>query len=595
MNFKTEFKMSSDKAPPSFEPVSSLELVSTADGKIANVSLYTGGRAEITRVYKFTVKTGQNLVCITGLPNVLDQGSLRVEGRGSATIHDVTVSSMPAQRVPSTSPQLVQLLAKREMAQKALTRCQQSQGALGTFLNSLNVQHIQPTQLSAALENYESVGAKIDDRMSELTKEIEEIDESIKEERAKLSGPAADGKLRLQVSVGVFADLEGEVAIALIYAVHGPCWNAAYDIRVNMQQEDTPVELIYKAAIIQNTGESWDDVPLSLETASPTFGLGIPTLPSWTLSSYRPPPPPAMAPPPPPRPLARFLTARRRSTAVEAEQEEEEASDDDMGFGLFDDEPAAAMNRMSLAVSSTGNVNATFRIPGLITIPSDGSAHNFTIVKLSLEATMSWVSVPKIDARTHLSAKIKNTSAYTLLQSTASVYVDGSFISKSNVPGVSPQESFDCSLGLDPSIRITYHQRSKKLSQSGFYSKSSNYVFTQRITIHNTKTIPVTRLKIIDQIPVSEDNEIAVKLLQPALVLPNSNKTKSASVLEKSLKVSNDVTAQWDGADAEVTDAEALGRDGKLNFICVMAAQAKLNLTLQWDVQSPAKTEVTGL
>ena len=42
---------------------------------------------------------------------------------------------------------------------------------------------------------------------------------------------------------------------------------------------------------------------------------------------------------------------------------------------------------------------------------------------------------------------IKNASDYTLLAGQASVYVDGSFISRSDVPAVSPQESFDCPLG----------------------------------------------------------------------------------------------------------------------------------------------------
>ena len=60
------------------------------------------------------------------------------------------------------------------------------------------------------------------------------------------------------------------------------------------------------------------------------------------------------------------------------------------------------MYHISTVVTSKGNVNATFEIPGKITIPSDNEQHNVTIAELDLEATMSWVCVPKGDTRVHL-------------------------------------------------------------------------------------------------------------------------------------------------------------------------------------------------
>jgi hypothetical protein len=61
----------------------------------------------------------------------------------------------------------------------------------------------------------------------------------------------------------------------------------------------------------------------------------------------------------------------------------------------------------SAIVTSRGNVSATFDVPGTITIPSDGAAHNVTITELNnLEAAMSWIAIPKCDARTRLSVCI---------------------------------------------------------------------------------------------------------------------------------------------------------------------------------------------
>lgn len=66
-------------------------------------------------------------------------------------------------------------------------------------------------------------------------------------------------------------------------------------------------------------------------------------------------------------------------------------------------EEVESMQQEVAYVNSKGNITATFGVPGKITVPSDGATHNVTIVKLNLDATMRWVSVPKQEAKTHLS------------------------------------------------------------------------------------------------------------------------------------------------------------------------------------------------
>jgi len=433
------------------------------------------------------------------------------------------------------------------------------------------------------MKSYDITGEELDDKVAKLEQELKELETEISSERAKLAQPA-NKDLMTTATIGVFAEVEDSVDMALIYAVRGAGWNPRYDVRVNMQSKETPVTLIYKAGITQSTGEAWNDVALELHTASPTFGAGVPLLKPWNLSINR-----------------REVSERnlksfsmhgplKKQRRVAMEAEESEASDDDMGFDLFDGDDA--MGVAGLSVTSKGNINATFRIPGLITIPSDGAAHNFTIVQLNLDATMSWISVPKEDPKVHLAAKISNNSDYTLLPGNASVYVDGSFVSKSDLPAVSLQETFTCPLGLDPSVRITYHPRTKKVSQSGLYTKTSTYVFSQRVTIFNAKTTAIDGLKILDQVPVSQDSQISVKVVSPAL---NSSGTTTKNAKIQPLQVSEGVVAQWEGADEPDCDVSALGKDGKFNWVCSVPAQGKINLLLQWEVTTPARANVVGL
>ncbi|KAJ7868812.1 hypothetical protein B0H14DRAFT_3441123 [Mycena olivaceomarginata] len=591
--------MTTTDHPPAFEPTGSIELQSVADSKIIGVSLYSS-RAEITRLYKFSVKTGQNQVNISGLPNVLEAESLRVEGRGAATIHDVTVSTAKGEHVPTSSPELAALLSRKEKTSSALARCQKSIASLEQYLASLTVQHLDVSKLESVMEAYDSTGEKLDAKQCELTEQLRLIDADIVLERARIAVPHENDELRVKAAIGVFAEAEGDVEIALIYAVPRATWTAFYDIRVDMNAKEDPITLIYKAAITQNTGESWDDVSLTLETSTPTFGLGVPQLPAWNLD------------------VERYFGGKKSKSAFGgggSEMSRSRKIDRDMYSADLDEMPGGnyraedqPMEFRGASVTSKGNFSATFRVPGLVSIPSDGEAHNFTIVQLTLKAEMSWVSVPKVDTKAHINARITNASDYTLLSGTASVYVDGSFISRSDVPAVSPKESFDCPLGVDPSIRITYHPVIKKLSQSGFYNKSANYVFSQRITVFNTKSITVDRLKITDQIPTSQNSQIEVKLVNPALTLPSDDPGKGSSSLNlkgtsksaptpQVINVARGVVAQWDGAD-EPTDCavEALGLDRKLNWVCSVGAQAKINLSLEWEVTvSPASVKVVGL
>ncbi|KAF9532401.1 hypothetical protein CPB83DRAFT_847799 [Crepidotus variabilis] len=592
-----------ESAPPPFPPIETIDLVSVKDSKIISVAVYSG-RAEITRLFKFNVNAGQNQLNITGLPQALDQDSFRVEGRGAATIHDVTISTITPPEKPTTSTNLTGLFVKQKQAEKALARVQKSLSSLETYLGSLNAEHIGVAKLREVVQSYDATAGELDERVTQLEKQLEEIKEAITKEKELLGGPTQNERLNLKASIGVFADFEGEVKIALIYAVRNATWTAGYDIRVDMQSGEKPATLVYKGCITQNTGEDWDDVPLTLETATPTFGVGVPTLQPWTLSIYR-------------NTYLRTKTASfsMRSSSMSHAAPGSYAVPAPTSAALLDSGPAEAIQHRELHVSSKGNISATFSVPGLLSIPSDDAGHNVTIVKLSLEATMSWLCVPKKDSRVHLKAKIKNASEYTLLPGNSSVYVDGSFISKSDVPLVSPEESFDCPLGLDPSVRVTYHPRGKKVSQSGFYSKVSLHSYTQRITIHNAKpsTAETLKIKVVDQFPISEDSTITVKHIQPALALPSaegtgagtiSNTTSGELKIPTPLKIGSGVVASWDGAD-EVSlgsvqaqsdlDIESLGKDGKFCWICSIAPQAKVNLSLQWEVSAPLRTSIAGL
>lgn len=125
------------------------------------------------------------------------------------------------------------------------------------------------------------------------------------------------------------------------------------------------------------------------------------------------------------------------------------------------------------------------------------------------------------------------------------------------------------------------------------YSATTTFAFLQRITVHNTKSIPLKpeQLKVIDQVPVSTDERIMIKLLNPPLVKIGGNDAASASdFVHEPAKVGDGAIAQWEGADdLEMGgDPNALGNDGKFYWLCAMPPMGKVDLSLEWEVAVPA-------
>ena len=70
----TTFSIRMESSPS--HAANTITLVSLTDSKLLHVSLYTG-RAELRRQFKFNVLKGQNHLYISGLPNVIQDDSLR--------------------------------------------------------------------------------------------------------------------------------------------------------------------------------------------------------------------------------------------------------------------------------------------------------------------------------------------------------------------------------------------------------------------------------------------------------------------------------------------------------------------------------------
>lgn len=187
------------------------------------------------------------------------------------------------------------------------------------------------------------------------------------------------------------------------------------------------------------------------------------------------------------------------------------------------------------------------------------------------------------------------------------VFFDGNFVAKSTIPDVSPEETFSCSLGVDTAVKVKYHpqKRVKRTDKSGglwstiAVSAGSTEVkaYSSRITVTNTRKWPLTTLVLKDQVPVSEDERVKVKLMNPSedalgpLIPVSSSTSADGSTREAAMrpvwaKIKPGVRARWAQKSEKDGGAGGSRGDGVVEWWCA-DVQGELDVELSWEVAAP--------
>eukprot|EP00842_Homolaphlyctis_polyrhiza_P005049 jgi/Hompol1/5545/HPOL_004525-RA len=523
--------------------------VNAADFPIGAATVYTD-RAEVTRTIRHKLTKGFNELRLVG-PGPLEQDSIRVSGVGAATIVDVRfeVKHVPIEDVDKEAQsELDAAKAQHRELQSKIRRLTNQQQALNEQQNSLqqfatDVIASPSARVSAApaaeasttanawesqasifygsvSEQYLEAGTKIAVELVELGMTLEDLNEESRllENKIMTLGGKITGKRTEECNI-VYVTLSATeaqtVTVTVSYMVNNASWVPNYDIRVSSEKES--LELTYMARISQSTSEDWNNATLTLSTAHASVSGDMETLTQpWNLRIYNPEP------------------ARKLKTSVTnmySDQAPPFASSA-VAFGSMatDNMPMVGMAPMMMAApappvikravaqAKASLTSTSFQIPARNTIPSDGVEHKVTVAILELKPGFSYTTLPRLSGHAFLKAEVKNTSDYALLQGLCAIYLDGSFVSKTNLEKtVSPLEVFEISLGVDPGIAVTYGALKKQQSESGnslMGNRTTILKYARVITIKNTKRIPIS-IHLREQIPMSQDDKIKVSLVEP--------------------------------------------------------------------------------
>ncbi|KAG8898345.1 hypothetical protein FRC01_010939, partial [Tulasnella sp. 417] len=237
-------------------------------------------QAEVTRSFPIELQAGNNDLEIKGLPDVIQQDSLRIQGVGKGVTlldHAIAFNLTPSRPGSGEAAKVKELRATKKAAEAQLkVLVDQADIVLG-YSQSMTAEHIKPEAFMEYMAVFNQAGVQNADAVKQKEKEIEEIDKQImKELEASRTSSERNEHLRLTtVFVVLHSETELKTAeLRITYVVNGASWTPAYEIRAttdtNGQLNET-VSLHYKAAITQNTGEDWKNTKLTLNTTSPAL------------------------------------------------------------------------------------------------------------------------------------------------------------------------------------------------------------------------------------------------------------------------------------------------------------------------------------
>ncbi len=311
-----------------------------------------------------------------------------------------------------------------------------------------------------------------------------------------------------------------KISIELNYLVNGANWQQQYNLRANPQKSNVLIE--YNAVVNQTSGEDWNGVTLSLSTAEPTMVAAPPILEPMLVSLSSSVQPQMQQTEQQifsgADQASQFQRSRRSniSKGIAANTMLNDLARDNQSFLLnADRREIEEFNQRMAEISRIEGISVTYDLTGGLTLPSRSDQQLITIASINTKADFTLIATPLLTDYVYLQADLLNDSDTILLPGQASIFRNGEFVGRSQLPQVTIGETFTAGFGIDSQIQVAHELEDKTTRiQGGNRIDTYNY----RIALNNYKNTAV-ELQLLDRLPHSDNSSIKIDLekSEPAL------------------------------------------------------------------------------
>lgn len=476
-----------------------------SSAQLQSVTVYTNG-AELTHTAKINVSTGSSEIVIKNLSGQLDEKSIQVGCNVDITM--MSVSFVKEVIRPETGSSTLNKL-KDSMA-VCSSSLDQIKSQMNTIKNAQSIldankvvrgeqSGLQVSELQKLMTYYLEKGKELSNTLLEWQikeNKQNEILGKLQKEYNELVAERVTGKgeLRLQI-------LSGNTQNA-IFTISYICYNAAWTPMYDLKARDTksPLKIVYKAHIVQNTGLDWSKVKMSISTNTPNQDGAIPILSAWFLNYFQP----------------NYGTRKLAPSAYMANQVQ--------AYGTAESvDVAKTVNDFTNTVEHA--LSVTFDIDLEYNIPSDNQPHSVPIKEYDVAASYKYYAVPKLDRDAFLVAEVAEWESLNLLPGEANIIFDGTYVGKSYIDPNSTQDTLNIGMGRDKKI-IVKREKVQDFCSSKLIAGNRMHTVTYEITVKNTRKESIGLL-LKDQVPVSMQKDMEVN----AIDISNASRNEETGIL----------------------------------------------------------------
>lgn len=481
------------------------------NAKVKAATVYFNA-AEIIQTANVTLPAGTSEIVIKNVANYLIENTVQIGTASNLTVMSVQFTNdyISEYDADETSPAIKKVRDSIKLVQKELTLLANQKTSEQKTLELLDKNNqvygqqsgLSVTELMKMVDYYKAKRTETANTINTLAAKEQKLNETLSVLNSRLATntskeeKTSTGKLVLQV----MNDAAISTTLDINYLTQNASWAPFYDLRAD--NTTSPINMLYKVQIVQQTGIDWKKVKLTLSSGIPNQSNQSPELNPWflTFSDFSKK---AIEG----RPNANFIqTLQGQVPGLDVTTEE------DIIVEGYRTTMRAKSNISNYTTINENQMNVSFDIDIPYDILSNGKSHSVTLKEIKLSATYKHYVVPKLDTEAFLLAEINDYSQYNLLRGEANIIFEGMYIGKTYIDPSQTTDTLNLNMGRDKKISI---KREKIAEKSGtkFLSSGREQTFTYDIIIRNNKKETV-KLMLKDQYPISTDKEIEIELLQ---------------------------------------------------------------------------------